>query len=215
MTERRKAKRRYRAPKREMAAAQTREAIVRAAKKLFEEHGWAGTTMNAVAEVAGVSAKTVEAVFGTKAALLRVAVEYAIRGDLDPVPMPQRARVECIEAAPDAAAMLRLHAAHLRTINARSARLAAAVEQASGADSDVAALWHEMNRNRTYAVRWAAETFLAKPGRRGGLRRRDVEAIFWVALDWGTYRTLTQHAGRTPDEVERWLRSYYQSALLP
>lgn len=205
----------YRAPKREAAAARTREAVVRAAKQDFEERSWAGTTVSGVATAAGVSQKTVEAVFGTKAALLRAAVDYAIRGDLDPLPMPQRERVRRMETAPDAETMLRLHAAHLREINERSARIAATVENAAGADAGVARLWDEMNRNRTYAVRWATETLLAKPGRRRGLRRRDVEAVFWVAIDWSTYRTLTQHAGRTADEVERWFRGYYAATLLP
>ncbi len=205
----------YRAPKRQAAAARTREAIARAAKELFEERGWAGTTIRAVADAADVSQKTVEAVFGTKAALLQAAVEYAIRGDVDPLPMPQRERIALMESAPDAATMLQLHAAHLRTINQRSARLAAAVEHAAAADTDVAALWHEMNRNRSYAVQWATKTFLSKSGRRRGLRRRDVEATFWIALDWGTYRTLTEHAERTPDEAERWLGHYYRSTLLP
>ena len=71
-----------------------------------------------------------------------------------------------------------------------------------------------MNRNRTYAVGWAASTLLAKPGRRPRLRRRLVEATFWVALDWGTYRTLTAHARLSAAGYEEWLRDYYASALL-
>jgi TetR/AcrR family transcriptional regulator, regulator of autoinduction and epiphytic fitness len=207
-------KRRYHAPQRVASAARTREAVVRAAQGQFEQLGWAGTTMRSVADAAGVSLKTVEAQFRTKAALLQLAVDYAIRGDIDPRPMPQRERVAEMEAAPDAETMLTLHAAHLRTINARSARIAWAVEHAAASDSAVARLWEQMNGNRAFAVRWATETFLSKPGRRRGLRRRDVEAIFWNALDWGTYRTLTEHAGLTPDEFERWLESYYRATLL-
>lgn len=56
-----------------------------------------------------------------------------------------------------------------------------------------------MNRNRSYAVQWATDTCLAKPGCRRGLRRRDIEATFWVALDGGTYRTLAEHANHSPD----------------
>jgi hypothetical protein len=41
-----------------------------------------------------------------------------------------------------------------------------------------------------------------------------VEASFWVALDWGTYRTLTQHAGLDPAGFEHWLRSWYAAAFL-
>jgi hypothetical protein len=128
--------------------------------------------------------------------------------------MPRRESVARIGAAPDAATMLRLHAAHLRAINSRSARIAAAVEQAATADDSVAALWQRMNHNRRYAVRWAARTLLAKPGRKRGLARNQTETAFWVAIDWATYRTLTTHAGLDPGQYEAWLNNYYGDSFL-
>lgn len=129
--------------------------------------------------------------------------------------MPQRETVARIERAATAARMLDLHAAHLRRINERSAQIAWVVEQAAAGNAAVEELWAEMNRNRSYAVHWATALLLDKPGRRPGLRRRDTECAFWVALDWGTYRTLTQHASLTAGEYERWLRSYYRLVFLP
>jgi AcrR family transcriptional regulator len=205
----------YHAPRREAAAARTRASVVAAAKTCFERHGWSGSTLRLIADTGGVSQKTVEALFGTKAALLRAAVEYAIRGDVDPVEMPQREPVARMEVAPTAAAMLALHAKHLRTINERSARIAAVVEAASTGDNSVAELWARMNHNRRVGVRWAADTLLTKPGRRAGLSRQEVDAVFWVALDWGTFRTLTDHAGLDPEGYEAWLRRYYRALLLP
>ena len=52
------------------------------------------------------------------------------------------------------------------------------------------------------------------PGRKRGLRRKDVQASFWVALDWSTYRTLTEQAHLTPDQYEAWLRRYYNVTFL-
>jgi hypothetical protein len=163
---------------------------------------------------AKVSQKTVEAIFGTKAALLQAAVDYAIRGDIEDVPMTRRESVERMEAAVDAPTMLRLHAAHLRAINPRSARMAWTVEQAAAHDPAVGRLWKRMNRNRAFGVRWATETLLGKPGRRPGLRRKQVESAFWVALDWGTYRTLTEQAGLNTAGYEAWLRLYYGAMFL-
>lgn len=212
--ERKPPKRAYRSPRRDAQAAHTRETIVRVAKQLFEQRGWAGTTVPAVASEAGVSSKTVEAVFGTKAALLRAAVDYAIRGDLEPLSMPQRESVARMEAASDAATMLSLHAAHLRAVNSRSSRIAAAVEQAAATDPTVAPLWQQMNHNRRYAVRWATRTLLAKPGRKPDLTRKQTETVFWVALDWGTYRTLTDQAKLSAGQYEAWLTDYYRTFFL-
>lgn len=208
------AKRTYRSPKREAAAAKTRESILSAAVELFQHRGWAGTSMRLISEAADVSQKTVEAAFGTKAEMLRAAVDYAIRGDLDPRPMPQRERVIQMEAAASARTMLDLHATHVRMINERSAWIARAVEQAAPTDHDVAELWQQMNHNRAYAIRWATDTLLSKPGRRRGLARRHVEATFWIALDWATYRTLTEQAHQTAEHFEQYLRWYYRATLL-
>jgi AcrR family transcriptional regulator len=207
-------KRAYHAPRRQAQAARTREAIVHAAKELFEQHGWTGTTVGTIAKQAGVSQKTAEAVFRTKAALLEVAVDYAIRGDIQARPISQRERVQRMEAAPDAASMLRLHALHLRTINERSARIAWTVEHAAASDPAVAKLWQRMNNNRAFGVQWATETLLQKAGRKRNLTRKRIEAAFWIALDWGTYRTLTQQAGLDANQYETWLRRYYKATLL-
>jgi AcrR family transcriptional regulator len=204
----------YHAPKREAAAARTREAIVAAAKHLFEQRGWAATTIRSISDAAGVSPKTVEGLFGTKAALLEAAVDYAIRGDFDPRPIAQREAIAQIEQAPDAATMLELHAAHIRRIHERSAAIARAVEQAAAADPIAADRWQQMNHNRTVAIERATETLLATPGRRRGLKEQDVTATFWVAHDWGTYRTLTEHAKLTPNQYEAWLHRYYKAAFL-
>jgi AcrR family transcriptional regulator len=215
MGSRDKKQRHYNASGRQAAAEVRRLAVVAAAREAFEQRGWAAVRVREIAGAAGVSQKLVEATFGTKAALLAAAVDYAVRGDLDPLPMPRRESVQAMEAAPDAAEMLRLHARHLRLVNARSARIAAVVEHAAPADPAVAALWRQMNRNRRYAVEWATETFLTKRRRRRGLRRKQVAAAFWVALEWGTYRTLIDLAGFDDEGYEEWLRKYYASLLLP
>ncbi len=206
--------RRYSAPQREAAAAQTRESILVAAKSSFEQHGWHGATVREIADTAGVSQKTVEAIFGTKARLLQAVIDYAIRGDAEAVEMPQREVVAKMEAVPTATAMLTLHAAHLRTIHERSSRIASVVEQAASSDASIAELWMRMNHNRRVGILWATDTLLAKPGRKRGMSRTHVEAVFWVALNWGTFRTLTEQAGLDADSYESWLRRYYRSMLL-
>jgi len=142
------AARRYHAPRRAAAAAQTREAILHAAKDQFEAHGWAATTIAAIATEAAVSPKTIQALFGTKAALLAAAVDYAIAGDVAEVPVIARQSARSVESAPDAATMLDRHAGHVVAINTRSAGLAQVVESAAGSSQLVASLWEQMTANR-------------------------------------------------------------------
>jgi AcrR family transcriptional regulator len=157
-------KRRYHAPQRAAAAARTRGAIMAAAKDAFERLGWSGATMRAVADQASVSVKTVEALYRTKAELLKATVDYAIAGDVEPIPMLARESVATMEAAPDAATMLSLHARHVRAVNGRAAPIFWVVEQAAAAHQDIASLWAEMSDNRRAGAQWAAGVLLAKPG---------------------------------------------------
>jgi len=209
-----KPKRRYHAPQREEAALRRREAIIAAAHRRFVERGWSGTTVKHVAETADVSPKTVEALFGTKAGLLRAAVDFAIRGDIGTTPVAERESFRRVRAAPTAARMLDLHAAHLRQITPRSAAIAWVVEHAAAADGSAAEVWDRMNRNLRFAVASAAELLGTKAGHNRTLSRSETEAAFLIAFDWGTYRTLSRFARLDDDAYEAWLRRYYAATLL-
>ena len=56
--------------------------IVDAAARLFVDHGYVATTIEAVAELAGVAVQTVYYVFGTKRNLLAAVLDASIAGDV-------------------------------------------------------------------------------------------------------------------------------------
>src|SRR4051812_49137479 len=68
-------KRSYKSPIREEHAARTRARILDAAGQLFEEQGYARSSIRAIADTAGVAPDTVYAVFGTKARVLTALVD--------------------------------------------------------------------------------------------------------------------------------------------
>jgi len=83
-------RRSYHSPRRVLQAAQTRADVLRAATELFSERGWAATGVRDIARAAGVSVKTVHANFRTKGELLTAAIDVAVVGDEEPVPLDQR-----------------------------------------------------------------------------------------------------------------------------
>src|ERR1700704_695946 len=207
-------KRPYRAPRRAAAAAQTREAILHAAKERFEARGWAGTTIATIADDAEVSPKTIEALFATKAALLAAVVDYSLRGDASDVPMLAREATHTVQNAPDAVTMLDRHIEYAIPITARSARIAAVIKSATGSDKRVAELWARMTHNRRFGARWAAETLLQKPGVRSDLTLEQAQRTFTIGIDWATYRTLHVELGLSHNQLHEWMRSYYQRMFL-
>src|SRR5512135_3161620 len=83
-------RRRYHSPLRAEQAEQTRGRILLAARRLFVQQGFAGTTVAAVAHAAGVSSDTIYASLGGKRGLLEGVLERAISGLDDPSSLPEQ-----------------------------------------------------------------------------------------------------------------------------
>jgi AcrR family transcriptional regulator len=66
----REGKRPYHSRARQHQVEETRRRILAATRELFESRGHAGTTLEAITEIAEVSPKTVSVVFGSKRAIL-------------------------------------------------------------------------------------------------------------------------------------------------
>src|SRR5918996_553496 len=99
-------KRRYDSSRRQAQAAATRSDILDAAQRLFEERGYAATTMEAIAAGAGVALKTVYVAFESKSGLLRALWNHLLRGGRDDVPVAEQPWYRDVLAEPDAAAQL-------------------------------------------------------------------------------------------------------------
>src|SRR5690348_11445155 len=93
-------KRVYRSDLRESQARATRRQIVEAASKLFADVGYASATIDAVAREAGVSRKTVFTSVGGKVELMKLAYDWAVTGDDEPVSMGSRPEVAEVVAEP-------------------------------------------------------------------------------------------------------------------
>jgi AcrR family transcriptional regulator len=207
-------RRSYASPLRDAAAAATRAGILSAARTTFEQAGWSGASLGLIARQAGVSPKTIQAQFGTKARLLSSTVDFAVRGDGDGKASGRRGVVQAIRQTPEARRALELHAAMSTGINSRAARLAAVVEAGAAADPAVAPLWDRMQENMRFGVRWAAEVMMVKRGLRAGLTGEAVESVFQVGMAWGTYRTLSLGREMSQPEIEAWIVDYYVRMLL-
>ena len=115
-------------------ARRTRRRIIDAAAALFLERGYAGATVRAIAEAAGVAVPTVELGFGTKARLLKAAIDVAIAGDDEPVPVLDRAWADTARNATSPAALLAVAAEVIAAAQSRSAGLVLAVFEGGRTD---------------------------------------------------------------------------------
>lgn len=209
------AKRRaYDSSSRRAAAQETRRSIIEAARRLFLERGYAGTTMQAIAEATGVALDTVYATVGKKPTLFRLLVETAISGRDEAVPALERDYVRAIQAEPDAGEKLRIYAAALRKFQPRVAPLVQVLQAAAHLEPELDALWQEISRRRAANMRLFA-TNLADTGRlRTDLSVSMAADIIWSMNSPEFFVLLTGQRGWSPEEFEHWLADAWIRLLL-
>src|SRR5215471_5671406 len=141
-----KSKRAYNSPRRAEQAAATRASILDAAQRLFEDQGFAATSMAAIAKEAGVALKTVYLAFETKSGLLRALWHLRLRGDEDEAPVDERDWYREVMREPDPKRQLELNARNSRMVKARVGALMEVIRSGARADADVAELWQNIQK---------------------------------------------------------------------
>jgi AcrR family transcriptional regulator len=198
-------KRHYRSELRTSQARETRRAIVAAASRLFVEHGYGATTIDAVADAAGVSRKTVFTAVGGKVELLKVALDWAVAGDDRPVALAERAELRQLLEQPDPAVLLTGWARLLAEIDARVAPLFQALEVATGIDSEARELLEQSQHQRLDAARLIVERLRALGALTNDLTESDAVDLAWLATDGALFDRLVRVRGWSTGRFEEWL----------
>lgn len=204
----RRTKRTYHSPARQRQAEETRGRVLGTARTLFAERGYAGTTIEAIAEGAGISPKTVVAGFGSKRAILAEV--------LDPAGLDS-AHTEVLEhlrAESNPAQRLRL-----------VARLACDVYTASATEFDllrgaetIAPELAELSRVIERRRRERQEGLVASLRTHGALpAERSDEVVLdelWAFTSFDLYRLLVLQSGWSPERYVAWLGEVLIERLL-
>lgn len=204
----------YRSRLRGEQARATQRAVVSAARDLFVEVGWSRTTIDAIAARAGVSRRTVFTSVGGKAALLKVALDWALVGDDEPVPLSERPVIAEMERLADPRTLLARWAQFVAELEERAAPLAAVLVVAADVDAEVAAVHAESERNRRRGAEFIVSRLAAIGGLRPGLTTDRAVAAALVLMDPAVHRTLVCEHGWTRPEYANWIERMAMAELL-
>ena len=152
-------RRRYDSAGRQRQAEANRAAVIATAGRLFVERGYANTSIADVAAVAGVSPRTVFGSFGSKPQLLKHALDAAIVGDAEPVPLHERPEMRRFHTAPTFATACSRLADVFAEVAPRTYAIFNVVHRAADADPQIAALERELDAQRLTGAGYLAGTF--------------------------------------------------------
>jgi AcrR family transcriptional regulator len=191
-----------------------RAAVVEAARALFLERGYAGTTIETISEVSDVPPATVYRLFSSKLGILKALLDASIAGDDDAVALAERPHVLALLADQDPRIQLSGFAGITRDIMSRAEPVHRILVSAAGSDPDAAALLAEQARQRQQGQSRIARSLARAGGLRAKLRERDAADIIHALMSPEVYRLLVCDRGWPPERYEQWLRDILIDQLL-
>lgn len=193
--------RRYDSSGRQARAAETRSRIIEAAHRRFVADGYAATTIAAVAMAAEVSTPTVYAGFGTKAQLLKEAIDVALAGDSAAVPVADRPLSTWVHRADTAEELVARYAVMMGELASRAAPIYHVLVRAADSEPVLAALLDDLERQRLRAATILAGAIHDRGGLPAGRTLEEARDVAWICNAPELYADLTTK--------RRWSRRRY------
>lgn len=182
---------------RQRQAQATRVAVAAAARRLFAQHGYIGTTVEAMSDEAEIPVPTIYSAFGNKPAILEEMRRLWI-AETD----VERLHRQALEA-PDVQSRLRLAAHWTRRQFELGYDVIAIYQEAARADPRVAAVWQQVMSFREAAVSELLGSLSGSLRPRLKVRQALDLYVSWTLPE--VYRTLVLERGWSPNRYESWL----------
>lgn len=199
-------RRQYSSPLRERQLAATRRAVLVAGRDLFVAQGYGATTIEQIAQRAGVSKPTVFSAVGNKQQLLRAVRDLAIAGDDEPVPVSRRPATDRIRAEPDHRQAVRLLARHLTGVASRYAAINEVLHAAADSgEVGIRELWMTEEDQRLIGARFWIDVLASKAALRPGIDGRTAADVMWLLMSPDNYYRLVHRREWSQRRYQEWL----------
>ena len=212
---RRAPKRQYDSSRRKAQARGTRLQIAGSAKQLFLERGYAGATIEAIAERAGVATETVYAIFQNKRNVLAFLLDISLAGDDQPVPIIERAEPQAILRDTDPRSQIQRFAADITEILARGAAVFEVTRIAGKTEPEIETRVKNLLTERLENMRLVARSIAANGPLRAGVDEERAAQLLWTITSPDVYLLNTGYLGWSPAQHAEWLTETLRRLLLP
>ncbi len=190
-------------PRAQRRGADTRRRIEQAAAHLFTSAGYTGSTMQAIADEAGVHVQTIYLAYRTKPALLAACAARLVAGDEDPETHPsERQWAREVAAETDPTAKLTRYVRQIAEVTPRISRLIDVLRATAPAEPAVAAFLEHMERGRREGPLQLLGHGVPTGTWREGLTADQIADIVFAIASPDTFRALTERCGWTRSATE-------------
>ncbi len=192
----------------------TQRRVVAAATQLFIRDGYLDTTVTAIAKQAGVAVQTLYLSFGSKDSLLAAALDVAIAGDDEPMPILERPWFSQMRDEADGRQALAVFVAMAADVVARVEPLYDVVQRAS-ADVQVGDLLERTKRQRRETFAASVRLLVGKAGFAPGLSADRATSVLYALLSEECYRLLVVEEDWSQAEWRDWVERTAAAQMFP
>lgn len=208
-------KRHYDSSRRRARARETRLEIAEAARQMFFERGYAGATIEAIAERAGVATETVYAIFQNKRNILAFLLDISVGGDDQAVRLIDRAEPQAVLKDTDARRQLAGFAAGVTEILARAAPVFEIMRGAAKTEPEIARRVKKLSQERLENMRLLIRHVVANGPLRGELDETRAAETVWALASPELFRLIMEDLAWSTERYRRWLADNLIRLLLP
>ncbi len=215
MTQKTRTKRAYNSSRRKEQALQTRRQIIEAARHLFFARGYAGATIDAIAQSAGVATETVYAAFGSKRAILSRLFEVSLVGDDLPIPLLERRGPQEAMSETDQRRQIKLFADDIYNIMSRVAPLFEVMRVAAKTETEIAEMLENILNARVQGMMAFVRALMKNGPLRDGLTPEKAAETVWTLTSAEVFTLLKTNRGWSEENHKQWLADSLTRLLLP
>lgn len=202
----------YDVRQRQERARQQHAETLRAARRLFDQNGYASTTVESIAEQAGVSAATIYKTYGGKTGLVRTLCERALEG-AGPIPAEQRS--DALSASSDPRTVVKGWGKLAAEVAPMIAPLLLLLRDAGSTDPEAQQLYAHFESARHTRMTHNARALAAAGGLRAGVSRTEAADVLWLASSTELYELLIVKRGWPLSRYARFIGDMLAGVLLP
>jgi AcrR family transcriptional regulator len=199
---------------RQARTRRTRAAVVEAARTLFLERGYAGTTIEAISDRSDTPQATVYRLFASKLGILKAVLDVSVVGDDRAVAMLERPQVRALLSDQDPRDQLAGFVTVVGGVLARAAPVHRILTDAARSDEDAAALLADIARQRHQGQQRIARSLARSRALQPKLRERDAADVIHALASPEVYGLLVLDRGWSRQRYEKWLLAILIDQLL-
>ena len=192
-------KRQYVSVRRQQQAAKTRRRLAESARRLFQERGYAATTIAEIAAGADLAVQTFYAVYGSKRAVLSGLIDQMEEN----AELPKL--LDDLRTNQDARHQLASIVDFNLRLFGRGADILETLRSAAPAEPELAAFHREGDARRRQAQAGLVHAWATSGQLRGGLPETEAAEVLWALTSPDVYRLFVFQNGWEPQRYGQWL----------